>query len=67
MSVLKERDTVNEYQPHEHAEEYTEREKDLIRKAWEAGREYEASLFSDVLNTIVLEVKRYREASKCGT
>lgn len=44
----------------------SEREKQIVREAFQAGREYEASLFSNVLSVIVNEVKRYRAATKEG-
>lgn len=42
---------------------FTGDDKALLQKAFNDGRAYERSLFADVLNTIVLEVKRYRQAS----
>jgi hypothetical protein len=42
------------------------REKSIAASAFQAGREYEASLFSAVINTIVKELQRYRAATKEG-
>ncbi len=58
----------NSYVPREfNGDEMTPREKAIAKSAFEAGREYEASLFSNVLSVIVQEVKRYRAATKEGS
>ena len=58
-------ETVQHYQPREfNGVELSEREKMIARAAFAAGREYESSLFSDVLTTIINEVKRYRAITK---
>lgn len=44
----------------------SDREKAIARAAFQSGREYEASLFSDVIATIANELKRYRAATKEG-
>lgn len=55
---------LNEYIQRQFPETLSDRERHLIRNSFEAGRRYEASLFSDVINTIVIELRRYRAATK---
>lgn len=57
-------DAMQEYMPDGSYLHLDDNTRALMREAFMAGRKYEASLFSDVLNTIVQEVKRYRSVTK---
>ena len=66
MTSIKNDGIINQYIGDRGFTERSVEEKKLIREAFQAGREYEASLFSDVIATIANELKRYRASTKEG-